>query len=182
MIPLKGQSYTFEVTLLDASDGNTLKVNPTIVGGDVKISKDGGALANLTNTPTTSPAGSAIVQVTLTDAEMDADRIDILFVDQTSPKEWADLHIHLQPVSDLGTPGSVVADAGNTATSFKTNITSSVTDFCKNQAIRFVSGALKNQVRKVTAFDTATSFITVDAAFSVAPSGGDDFIILGKVG
>lgn len=181
MIPLRAITYTFTVTLVDASDGNTLKTAPTVVGGDVKISKDGGALANLTNTPVNEPAGSALVKVILTDDEMDAERVDILFVDQSNPKEWADLHIHIQPITDLGLPGEVVADAGNTATTFKTDLISTITDFCKDQAIRFISGTLKNQTRKVAGYDGNTKFITVDSAFSTTPSTDDKFIILGKV-
>lgn len=171
---------TFSVALVDASDRLSLKVNPTIEVGDVKISKNGGSLANLTYTPTPEPAGSAIVKVELTDSEMDAERIDIVFSDQTNPKEWADHHIHMQPLADLGVRGHVIADSANSTTSFKTSVTSSVTDFCKGQIIRFVSGNLKGQVRSVTAFDAATSFITVGEAFSEVPAGDDDFVILGK--
>jgi hypothetical protein len=84
-----------------------------------------------------------------------------------------------------GLEGAVVAsDGGNTATTFKTENPSGslldTTDDAKECLIAFLSGALAGQVRKVTAYNAATSFLTVDLAFSAAPSAGDVFKIINE--
>jgi hypothetical protein len=68
----------------------SFKSSPTISAGDFKISKDGGAFANLTNLPTVTPSGGVAVQLNLTATEMTADQVVITGIDATSPKEWAD--------------------------------------------------------------------------------------------
>lgn len=66
------------------------KANPTLAAGDVQVSKDGGAFANLATIPAVTPASGRAVRVALSATEMQAARLVIQFVDQTSPKEWAD--------------------------------------------------------------------------------------------
>lgn len=88
--PIKGEDFVFRLALVDAIASNALRANPTIAAGDFKISKDGGALANLNTLPTISPASSIWVQVTLSATEMTADTVAIQAIDQTAPKEWAD--------------------------------------------------------------------------------------------
>jgi hypothetical protein len=72
----------------------SFKANPTLAAGDVKVDKDGGGLNNIdaggTGIPSVSPAGSIWVLVVLTATEMTADVVSLQFIDQTSPKEWAD--------------------------------------------------------------------------------------------
>lgn len=70
----------------------------TIAAGDVKISKDGGAFANITNLP--SHIGSGIYKLTLTAVEMDADRIAVTVIDQTVPKDWEDQAILIATYQD----------------------------------------------------------------------------------
>lgn len=91
--PRKNQAFVLDITLSDASDSLSFKSNPTLAAGDFKISKDGGALNNLTNLPTVTPSGSVIVSLSLTATEMNADRVVIVGIDQTSNKEWADFSI-----------------------------------------------------------------------------------------
>lgn len=88
--PRKNQAFTMYITMRDAADNLSLKSNPTIASGDFKISKDGGAFANLTNLPAVTPSGSVGVQVSMTATEMNADQVLIAWIDQTNPKEWAD--------------------------------------------------------------------------------------------
>lgn len=71
----------------------TAYITPTLASGDVKISKDDGAFANLATLPTVAPASGVAVQVELTGTEMNADKVVITFIDQTVPKEWADWSI-----------------------------------------------------------------------------------------
>jgi len=91
--PVKNEDFIFVVTLEDYANPGNFKANPTLAAGDVKISKDGGAFANVTDIPTVAPASGVAVKVTLTATEMNADYIIITFIDQTSPKEWSDLSV-----------------------------------------------------------------------------------------
>jgi hypothetical protein len=73
--------------------------------------------------------------------------------------------------------GSVVADAGNSATSIKTDLAEATTDYHKDALILFTSGNLINQVKKVTAYNGSTKVLTVNA-FTGAPATSDTFILL----
>jgi len=74
--------------------------------------------------------------------------------------------------------GSVVSDGGNTATTFKTDLSEATNDYHKDALLLFTSGGLINQVKKVSAYTGATKFITVSAAFTGTPSAADNFILL----
>ena len=91
--PVKGEDFAFSVGLEDASNLGSFKASPTIAAGDFKISKDDGAYANLSNLPTVAPTGSTDVSILLTSAEMNADKVVVTAIDQTTPKEWADIKI-----------------------------------------------------------------------------------------
>lgn len=88
--PVKNEDFLLRIALEDVSNPGSFKSNPTIVAGDFKVSIDGGALTNLTTLPSVSPAGSVLVLISLSAAEMNGDSISIVAIDQTSPKEWAD--------------------------------------------------------------------------------------------
>lgn len=88
--PVKGEDFVTYIALQDAADPQSFKANPTIAAGDFKVSKDGGALANLATLPTVEPAASIWVKITLSATEMTADNVAIQAIDQTDPKEWAD--------------------------------------------------------------------------------------------
>ena len=88
--PKKNQAFVAYITLQDAGDSTSFKSSPTIASGDFKISKDGGAFANLTTLPTVTPAATVSVKLDLSATEMNADQVLIVWIDQTSPKEWID--------------------------------------------------------------------------------------------
>ncbi len=81
------QAKTLIFPLVDAVTDD-LKSGITFAAGDVKIIKDEAAAANTTNLP--SDEGSGIYSLVLTATEMQAARIAIVLVDQTSPKVWRD--------------------------------------------------------------------------------------------
>ena len=87
---IKGEDFVTYITLEDYAKPGNLKSSPTLASGDFKISKDGGAFANLATLPTVEPSGSVSVKIPLSTTEMNADNILITCVDQTAPKEWAD--------------------------------------------------------------------------------------------
>jgi hypothetical protein len=99
-MPVKAQEHILYRSLIGIDGG--LKSNPTLEVGDVKVSKDGGAFANITTLPTVTPTGGVSVKITLSDDEMNADNVVIVFQDQTLIKEWADTFIEVQTtVSDI---------------------------------------------------------------------------------
>jgi hypothetical protein len=74
--------------------------------------------------------------------------------------------------------GAIVADGSNTSSTFKTDLSESDTDYHKDALIVFTSGSLINQVKKVSAYNGSTKFITVSSAFTGTPSASDTFILL----
>ncbi|MCP5096197.1 MAG: hypothetical protein GY943_11640, partial [Chloroflexi bacterium] len=66
----------------------------TLAAGDVQVSTDGGALGNLGTLPVVTPAGSKMVKVTLSAAEMDGDNATVVFSDAAGD-QWCDLVVNL---------------------------------------------------------------------------------------
>ena len=95
--PVKNEALTFSTVLYAQSD-NQQKTTPTLAAGDVKISKDNGAIANPGTLPAEDPASSGIVKIVLTATEMNADEIVINFVD-ASGDEWHSQTIVLHTVA-----------------------------------------------------------------------------------
>lgn len=106
--------------------------NPTLATGDVKISIDGGSLANLGTLPAVTPASSKLVKITLSQAETNGDNLTIIFSDAAGA-EWCDLTINLQTVArqidDLAYPAtsgrSITVDASGNANTNLVNIAGS---------------------------------------------------------
>lgn len=95
-VPAKrGVEYIFYVSLIQQADTKLFQANPTLAAGDVTISKDGGAFANLTTLPTVTPASGKSVKVTLSAAEMTADQVLVVFSDAAGA-QWCDLSINIQ--------------------------------------------------------------------------------------
>lgn len=76
--------------------------------------------------------------------------------------------------------GAVVADAGNTAQFFKTNLTSAVSDYCVGSFLKFTSGTLINQVRRISSYNGTSFTITVSSAFTAEPTAADTFVIINQ--
>jgi hypothetical protein len=88
--PVKGEDFIMRIALTDAALTGGLRINPTIAAGDFKISKNGGALADLATLPVVEPAGSMWVKIALSTTEMNTDTVAIQAIDQTAIKEWSD--------------------------------------------------------------------------------------------
>lgn len=93
--PVKNEDFIVYITLVDAASPLSFKTNPTIASGDFKISKDGGAFANLATLPAVTPTGGVAVKIELSSTEMNADNVMIVGVDQTATKEWADFALSI---------------------------------------------------------------------------------------
>lgn len=88
--PKKNEDFLIRISLYDMAVAGAFKANPTLSTGDFKVAIDGAGLTNLGTLPSVSPAGSVLVLITLSAAEMNGDVISIVGIDQTSPKEWSD--------------------------------------------------------------------------------------------
>ena len=93
--PKKNEDFLIRIALEDYSNPGNFKSSPTLAAGDFKVAVDATALANLATLPTVSPAAGVLVLVTLSASEMNGDVITLVCIDQTSPKEWADLVISI---------------------------------------------------------------------------------------
>jgi len=105
--PKKNAAFTMYVGLVDQANTKLLKANPTLAAGDVKVSIDGGAFANIATLPVVTPAAGRAVKVDLSAAEMNGDNIVVQFVDAAGA-EWCDAHINIQTsarqIDDLAFP------------------------------------------------------------------------------
>lgn len=97
--PVKGQDFQVRIGLEALGNPGSFRGSPTIAAGDFKVSVDGGALTDLATTPSVSPAGSALVLLTISAAEMAGDVVTVVGVDQTAPKEWSDFILSIPTVS-----------------------------------------------------------------------------------
>jgi len=174
--PFYAQAYEFDLALPSQADPRLHQVNPTLASGDVKISKDNGAFANLATLPSVNPAGGANVQVQLSATEMTCKNAIIRFSDAAGA-EWCDVEIHLQPQRGIAIPGAV-NDASATATGFVTDATGLGTSAIVGKFLVFTTGALAGLSQKITAYTTATGAVTVNA-FPSAPANSDEFMIIG---
>lgn len=96
--PKRATEYIFYVSLEDQAAAGLFKVNPTLAAGDIQISKDGGAFNNLSALPVVTPAGGRSIKVIVSDTEMTADNVVIMFSDAAGA-EWFDKEVNLQTVA-----------------------------------------------------------------------------------
>lgn len=168
----RAQALTVSFAAIDATRRPLRRSGVVFALGDVQISKDGADFMNIAGAVSEIGA-SGRYQFTLTAAEMDASW-DHVKIEKSSVIDPVDIQIG----TDGRPSGTIQADAGNSATVFKTDLASSVDDFWKDCLIVFTSGALQGQVKKVTAYAGASKTITVGSAFTGTPSAGDRFVLV----
>ncbi|HKJ74723.1 MAG TPA: hypothetical protein VKA19_11455 [Alphaproteobacteria bacterium] len=76
--------------------------------------------------------------------------------------------------------GAIVSDAGNTASTFKTDLSETTDDQYVDAFVLFRTGANAGAVRHVSAYNGTTKFLTVDTAFPTAPSSSDEFVLVNR--
>ena len=97
--PVKNEDFKIRVSLEDYLSPGLFKSNPTLAAGDIKVDKDGGGLNNVATIASVSPAAGKLVLLELSATEMNADVVTVIFSDQTSPPEWADLVVSIPTTS-----------------------------------------------------------------------------------
>lgn len=76
--------------------------------------------------------------------------------------------------------GAVVADAANTAQTFKTDLASATNDTYKDSFLLFISGTLIDQQKKIITYLGTSKFISVATSFTAAPTAADVFKIINR--
>jgi hypothetical protein len=181
--PERGVEYVFTIGLISQANTKVLQANPTIAAGDFKVSIDHGSLNNPITLPSVSPAGSKLVKVTLSPAEMDGDNIDLICSDAAGD-EWCDQIVNIQ-TSPGGAEAQELAAVDNTAhtpttTEFESDsITEATADHYKGRAIVWRSGALKGQACSIKAYSLVSGrgHFTV-STLTEAPANDDRFVIV----
>jgi len=78
--------------------------------------------------------------------------------------------------------GTVVSDTENSTTTFKTDLSGTVSKFV-GMFIKFDEGTTcAGEVREITDYNSGTGFVTVNNSFSAVPQAGDQFVLLGYSG
>lgn len=87
--PKRNTAFTAFIAL-SATGSTDFQAAPTLAAGDFQVSTDSGALVNLATLPVVAPAGSVIVQVDLTAAEMDGNSVNVVGID-VAGAQWEDI-------------------------------------------------------------------------------------------
>ncbi len=119
-MPLINTAYSFNVALASQLNPNLFQSSPTLATGDVKVSVDDAAFANITTLPVVSPAASKLVKVSLSAAEMNGNRVNVLFSDAAGD-QWCDLSYTIETSPDDVT-------VANIATAVWAKLTATMTD------------------------------------------------------
>jgi len=186
-----GLAQTFFVPLIDRGTLDFESTPVTFAAGDVTLSIDAGAFANIGTLP--SHEGNGIYSFPLTAAETAGTRIVVVLIDQSSPKLWEDQAVILSTTlgGQIAASKSIIVGqvhAGGTApsttqveaTRIAPNVTEEATaDHFIGTLIKFMSGAALGEISDVTdyAIANAREFYTYTAIVTT-PSAGDLFIII----
>lgn len=168
----RATSIYLPIEVFDAVDPTLPETGATFGTGDVKIAKDGGALANTTNLPV--EASNGVYWLQLTAAEMDASTIIVVLNAAGYARSTITIGTHGMPT------GSIVANGSNTSSTFKTDRAEGTDSYWNDALILFTTGSLAGQVKRITGYTAATSFITVNGAFTATPSAGDRFVLVDR--
>jgi hypothetical protein len=164
--------FIFYTALSSRTGDGTFLTNPTLAAGDVKVSIDGAAYANLGTLPAVTPAGGTSVKVTLAQAEINGDNINVLFIDAAGA-EWCSKQFNFQTVTrqiddlaypttsgraiDVSAGGEVGLDWANIG-SPTTAVNLSATNIDVDQVVASVSGAVGSVGSVGAGGITASSF------------------------
>lgn len=164
-----GAAYTFRAPIVKAgSTDYALTADWTPAAGDVQISKDGGAFANIATLPTFI-SGAAALNWSLSATECEATEVVIQVIDSAT-KAVQDQFFRLQTTKasalQVGVP-QAVQSAGDTAITLDATAAAQ-TDFYKGCVVAITSGSGANQARIITAYNGSTKVATIDRAWDVA--------------
>jgi hypothetical protein len=173
---------TLRVRLMSATRGlagTALPAAAADAAGGVPISDAGGLDldAKLANTNEVTAARMGALTDWINGGRLDL-ILDIIAADTTTdiPALIAALQARLSPI--VTKTGTVATDAGNSATTFVTDLTESANDYWKDAFLRLTSGALINQVKKIAGYNGTTKAVTVAGGFTATPADGVSFEVV----
>ena len=76
--------------------------------------------------------------------------------------------------------GTVQTDANNSIITFNSGLASTTNDYCAGSFVKFTSGNLINQTRKIQSYGGTSKLILVTSGFTEVPTVGDKFIIINQ--
>jgi hypothetical protein len=156
------------------SSAGVAQTGLTFSAGDLKLSKDGAAESN--HSGTISEVAGGLYYYEATQSEVDT----LGFLSLRVVKAGALDFIAVIAIREDTVRGAVVSDAGNTASAFKTNLTSSESDAYKDLLLLFLDGVNKDQVKRCSGYNGTTKVVSASAAFTDPPAAGDKFRILNR--
>lgn len=178
-----GVAFTIEVPMIKvSSDDFAVGADWTPAAGDVKISKDGGAAANITTLPAALTMGNgATWQFAFSATEAQASRIAVTVVDAAT-KAVKDQQINIRtfggPASLSPDPLVVIrrgtAQAGAASTITLDAGASATNDFYKGSIINVVGGTGVGQTAQIISYVGSTKVATVYVAGP--PAQGSQFL------
>ena len=116
--PKINTAYECYVSLVSQANTKLLQVSPTMAAGDVKVSTDNGASANITTLPVIG-TNTRVLKVNLSAAEMNGGNVAVIFSDAAGA-EWCDLTLNIQTsarqIDDLASPTNITAGTITTVT------------------------------------------------------------------
>ena len=179
--PTRGLEHIFYVALIDQSNTLLFKSNPTLAAGDVKVSIDGGASANLATLPTVTPASGKQVKVTLSAAEMAGNNISVIFSD-VAGAEWCDLQINIKTnaaiAGGIATTGGSTTSVPTSAFSFTTGNVDQLNGRILIFDVDTTTASLRGSGSTIDAHTSgATPTFTLHDALKATPAAGDKFHI-----
>lgn len=177
-----GVAFSIAIPIIKAGgDDAAASADWTPAVGDVKVSKDRAAAANITTLPTFVSGMNAII-VSLSATEMEADEILVGIVDAaTKAVKDQFISISTRIPESLRTRKA----QGGTGTTITLDTGAAATDSLYNNAIvAIVGGTGAGQQRIITGYVGSTRVATVDTAWAVAPNNTSIFAIfpLGIIG
>lgn len=161
--------------------------NWTPVSGDVKVSKDGAAAANIGTLP--AYITSIGWKFVFTDSELSAGRINVTIVDAAGGEVDDNAFVvetyghpsaqHPDLGIQVGTTG--VAQAGAASSITLASGESAVDDFFNDMAVAITGGTGVGQVRKITDYVGSTKVATVGTAWETNPDSTSVYMVLGRI-
>lgn len=156
--PKKNTAYVLYVSLVSQANTKIMLVNPTLATGDVKVAIDDGAPANLATLPVVDADFTKRVKVDLSAAEMNGDRITVIFSD-ASGDAWCDLTVDIATVTNqfdaLATQASV-----NTIDDF---LDTEIVDIQNRLPAALVSGRIDSSVGAMATDTVNAAALAADA-------------------
>lgn len=168
------ESARRRIPFVMVNSAGTAQTGLTFATGDLRLSKRGEAESNHAGTIVEVAGGLYYYQAT----QAECDTLPWLSV--RISKSGALPYFALVGIVEDTVRGAVVADAGNTTTLFKTDLTSPESAAYADLLVLFLDGANSNQVKKCSAYDGTTKIVTVSSGFTDTPSPGDKFRILNR--